>query len=472
MAPSTNGVIKEPTLKTYRTQAIVTPRPTAPPALISPPPNAQSAAPLARTACPPPGSKAPSASKAAEASASKPPPAPLEQSSCPPDDDPAVRRARRLARQSSAPPPILVPPLLVPPILLPPILASPGPATAAPSQTAQVPTAAGSAAPAPSAPAAEIPAPSPQVQPKGTSPASSVCSYCVGRPLNLTKMEKAPNRNALLRLPRHSWERDNMIIMWANHLINRSQKKTLAYSNRDIDIDTLVQSVKAQISQWELSPEAQRVRLRFAELLHSRTLPRIEKIICFGLGNFKFNTDATLEMHRRSCELHGLALGIADVLEWSKKVSWLSTLQLPMTKPWWQGAECPKCVRTIRLYAQDPYYYIDDEAVLERFGFTVTNPAPGRHGGFLRVDEKTLIICAEKSLRQLICETALPAAVIWPTFQELEAAPLALFGRGGSNTFQRRFNSEYQRWRFDTPKGRRKFRDGCLRHMDLYVRHS
>ncbi|KAI0160475.1 hypothetical protein GGR57DRAFT_499161 [Xylariaceae sp. FL1272] len=429
-APASNPVLKVTTVKTHRPQAIVMPRGTAQ-ALISPPPNVQTAAPLARTACPPPGSGAPSASKAASQPPSKvpqscrppPPAASLRQSSDPPDDDPAVRRARRIARQSSAPPPVLVPPLLVPPILLSPILASPGLAAAAPG-----PTPAGSAIAAPSAPPADSPAPDPiagdtlvppapstqasKAQVIRSSPTSSICSYCVGRPLNLTKMEKPPDRDGLLRLARHSWERDNMIIMRANYLIRRPKNETRPYCNRDIGMDILVNSVKAQISQWELSPEAQRVRSRFAELLHSKTLPKIEKIICFGFGNFKCNTDATLEMRRRNCELHGLALGIADVLEWSKKVSWPSTLQLPVTKPWWQGADCPKCKRTVKLYAQDTSYYTDDEAVLEWFGFTITNPAPGRHGGFLRVDEKTLVICAEKSFRQVICETALPAAVI------------------------------------------------------------
>jgi hypothetical protein len=115
--------------------------------------------------------------------------------------------------------------------------------------------------------------------------------------------------------------------------------------------------------------------------------------------------------------------------------------------------------RTVRLYAQDPEYFIEDTDVLSHLGFAVLDSRYGVHEGFAKVDERTLVLSVGNGARKLVCETTRPAAMIWSESEQ-------------SLCMRTLLASEYNKRPCGLRGGDDEYGCGCLAGMVLYVRKS
>ncbi|CAJ2499819.1 Uu.00g026720.m01.CDS01 [Anthostomella pinea] len=150
--------------------------------------------------------------------------------------------------------------------------------------------------------------------------------------------------------------------------------------------------------QWDGSQDARDLKATFEQLIADKRLPKIDKIVCFGLGYLIFdeiNNDrdtASQEETARRCSQHAAAMAIASVLE-----------------------SRPDNGGPVRLYTQDDDYRVEDTIMLRRLGFEMLNPGYGFQEGFVKVDENTLILAMGSGygVQKVVCETSRPAAIIW-----------------------------------------------------------
>ena len=120
-------------------------------------------------------------------------------------------------------------------------------------------------------------------------------------------------------------------------------------------------------------------------------LPRIDKIVCFGLANFHDPKGDDTRQLSRSHTQHLAALTIASVLEERFGLD------------------------NVCIIAQDPAYMETDQDFLRKIGIEpVKDPK-----GFLEITETTLVITVYPNIcvRQIVADNRWPAAMIWATTQ-------------------------------------------------------
>lgn len=122
---------------------------------------------------------------------------------------------------------------------------------------------------------------------------------------------------------------------------------------------------------------------KLQEYLCTADLPRIEKIVAFGLGDFSFHDDGS---HHTQ---HAAIATLAGILKRR------------------QSGHSLQC------YVQDPAYSDADKEFLEKRGLVVLRDPQA----FLEVDETTLVFTASPNVpvRQVVADLARPAALLWET---------------------------------------------------------
>ncbi|KAH7324791.1 hypothetical protein B0I35DRAFT_424977 [Stachybotrys elegans] len=158
-------------------------------------------------------------------------------------------------------------------------------------------------------------------------------------------------------------------------------------------------SVQALTEEWEGVRALWLSSSACADLLtifsHHKDLPKITKVVCFGLGCLSSpmdpdekEVDYKRHMRRRMTQ-HAAALSVAA------KVGELLG------------------VDDIAVLAQDPAYTDDDRQFLDEIGIQVV----GMHGamGFVHVDDQSIVMSCSPDIcvKQVIADIARPAAVIW-----------------------------------------------------------
>jgi hypothetical protein len=118
-------------------------------------------------------------------------------------------------------------------------------------------------------------------------------------------------------------------------------------------------------------------------------LPRIDKVVCFGLSNF-FNLKSGEKRHiSRSHTQHLAALTIASILK--------ERFKLP----------------TVDVISQDPAFMATDQEFLRSVGIEPVKDSKG----FLEITERTFVITVYPNIcvRQIVADLTWPAAMIWAT---------------------------------------------------------
>lgn len=131
-------------------------------------------------------------------------------------------------------------------------------------------------------------------------------------------------------------------------------------------------------------------------ILERSSLPKINNIVCFGLGNIDRAGDDWFKL--RATTQHAAALTMARVL----------------------GKRYGK--DTLPVLLQDPYYNPIEKTLLTNLGFEIV----GGHGalGFTLVDDASLVftVAPDVPVRQIIADIATPAVMIWNTVKPAETA--------------------------------------------------
>ncbi|KAI0009909.1 hypothetical protein F4779DRAFT_334594 [Xylariaceae sp. FL0662B] len=127
-----------------------------------------------------------------------------------------------------------------------------------------------------------------------------------------------------------------------------------------------------------------------AELLENdNNIDKIDKVICFGLGDFtrdEIVLDDSKNLNNRAVTQHAAAITIAQTVR-------------------------KKTGKNVRLLAQDPGYSAYAERILEGRGFKIYKGVKRASHGFVDVDEATFVvsICPHTNVRGIIADITRPA---------------------------------------------------------------
>jgi hypothetical protein len=178
-----------------------------------------------------------------------------------------------------------------------------------------------------------------------------------------------------------------------HHLTQIRNKATKEFCGRSLPRADLPQEeaeafFRTCCEEWEASEPCK----QFRAILDAAKIPvGIAKIVAFACGTFSYISQKPVHSRgiSRAATQHALILTVRDVL----------------------GKKQDGGSGEIVCYAQDPVYSELDKEILQQSGIQILDdPA-----GFLEVDESAVVLsfCPNVCVRQVVCDIARPAMMIW-----------------------------------------------------------
>ncbi|KAE9367475.1 hypothetical protein N431DRAFT_561440 [Stipitochalara longipes BDJ] len=200
--------------------------------------------------------------------------------------------------------------------------------------------------------------------------------------------------------------------------------------------------------EWEASEPCKQLR----SILESTKIPvGITKIVAFACSTFSciFPKPYYSRGGARPATQHALILTLLDIL--SKKNDGVA--------------------RNITCYAQDPIYSSLDKEILQQSGIQILDDPVG----FLEVDESTVVLsfCPNVCVRQVVCDIARPAMMIWDSIRWNEDEMSEELGRRtdpDSPRLKKMIQDDYDE--FKMPDGERTFFATNSANAGIYVRKT
>ncbi|KAN0095653.1 hypothetical protein V8E51_016364 [Hyaloscypha variabilis] len=192
---------------------------------------------------------------------------------------------------------------------------------------------------------------------------------------------------------KENWEFVDFCTMPIHHLTQIRDKVTKEFCGRSLPRPDLLREeaeafFRTCCEEWETSEACK----QFRAILDAAKIPvGIAKIVAFACGTFSYISQKPVHSRgiSRAATQHALILTVRDVL----------------------GKKKDGGSGEIVCYAQDPVYSELDKEILQQSGIQILDdPA-----GFLEVDESAVVLsfCPNVCVRQVVCDIARPAMMIW-----------------------------------------------------------